>query len=668
MPIDLSPYGINWSVGPVLIPETNIIASVSFSPSTKKISITLPSAKPRIYTFDQILGKGSYGTVYTIKEKIAGVPVVLKVMQKYYESDHNDIAITYDDFLKETINQIIVCETTKHINLPELNLYGPFAPKIFLVGQDEEAYYIISERMTYTLEDYLISKKPDFKKIKSVFVQIAKMQEILHKELLFNHRDFKTDNIMCKIGWNGLPQVKYIDFGFSCLTYEGLKITTSSDLMKKCFSNSRDLGSLLFAFTLLKRGVQRPFTNYPEFYRIISVLLGTDLSEQPNNWSSTYYVLNRRNDVPNLHPLVVYNVFNSLELENSTFKPIWVKNLEEINYEGLTLLDEKERSLITKKQIETLPLNELSKMLIYITDYENYSEKLYALILSINPEIYNALIDGTCPVIEALKVNNREALQKLLDYPEINLKVKDAKNSNVLVLLLSERNYRQNQYDYIVSKEPHLVHEYNDANISPLEMAISRSNVIVVKSLLNNPNIDLLTTKSLNPLHYLLRMESIDRPFSNDIEIFNLIVEKEPELINRVDKSTKTVLMNACYDGCIWLIEKLLSYPHIKTSTRDHNGLTALHYLSMKSRNSQTEEFIKPIEMLLKKNPALANIKNVKGRGPANPNYAGTGLTRKYIKASKSGIFTKKHINTNLNRRQNVRKNRPSSNSSTTVY
>jgi hypothetical protein len=52
------------------------------------------------------------------------------------------------------------------------------------------------------------------------------------------------------------------------------------------------------------------------------------------------------------------------------------------------------------------------------------------------------------------------------------------------------------------------------------------------------------------------------------------------------------------------------------------------------------------IKLLIEANPALADIKDNRGRGPGNPFHAKNSEARAYIKSKKSTLFTKRE-NTN---------------------
>jgi serine/threonine protein kinase len=79
--------------------------------------------------------------------------------------------------------------------------------------------------------------------------QISAMMKFLQKELYFNHRDMKGDNIMYDRAPDGRGRVmRFIDFGMSCITWAGMKISGSTwfDVKHTCFKKDRDMSQLVY--------------------------------------------------------------------------------------------------------------------------------------------------------------------------------------------------------------------------------------------------------------------------------------------------------------------------------------------------------------------------------------------------------------------------------------
>ena len=115
-----------------------------------------------------------------------------------------------------------------------------------------------------------------------------------------------------------------------------------------------------------------------------------------------------------------------------------------------------------------------------------------------------------------------------------------------------------------------------------------------------------------------------------------------------------TPLINAVSKNNIVLVKKLLSDPNIIVSKPDSKGKTCLHQavmsISLYGLNSYSGRIaFEIIKLLLKKYPALSDLKDLSGKGPANPAYS-VPEVRKFIKSYKS-TFYRKNPNTEKKRR-----------------
>jgi serine/threonine protein kinase len=77
---------------------------------------------------------------------------------------------------------------------------------------------------------------------------LAYVLNFFYKELEFNHRDLKSDNVMYKLSKSGKALIKLIDFGYSCLTWNGIRISGTNyfPLEAQCFVPSRDLTQYVY--------------------------------------------------------------------------------------------------------------------------------------------------------------------------------------------------------------------------------------------------------------------------------------------------------------------------------------------------------------------------------------------------------------------------------------
>jgi hypothetical protein len=128
--------------------------------------------------------------------------------------------------------------------------------------------------------------------------------------------------------------------------------------------------------------------------------------------------------------------------------------------------------------------------------------------------------------------------------------------------------------------------------------------------------------------------------------------------LNSKNKFGITLLMNACISNDLESVEKLAPMALIKLAKQDNLGNTCLHYACQKASNSKGREranAIKIINMLIRTNPALPDIKNNKNMGPGNPNLVDKEIYA-LIKAKKSTFFGAKKYNTNKNKMGGKRK------------
>jgi len=329
--IDFSKYGLNW-----VIDDTTKTIPDSFFDNISKVNgsgntITLTPVNGEPFTFQTVkkLGAGSFGVTYLIDKKIENTPTVVKVIDMLRIKKENLKEYIYDT-IQEVLTQIIIYEASKDINIPEIGLVGPFSPRFFYLGKNDTQLFILMEHLDVNLQNALDNKMrnyswkpPTSQFIKTTTLQISKILDILYKRLNFNHRDLKPDNIMYKI-INDSPNIRLIDFGFSCLKYKNLKLKALSreefaSGLTSCSSNSRDLHS--YFFYLLN------YTHYKSsscpVKRVINTLSVSN-ENAPYEWANTYKKFNKQNDdqsktrSENLAHTVVYNVFSAIDFERPT--------------------------------------------------------------------------------------------------------------------------------------------------------------------------------------------------------------------------------------------------------------------------------------------------------------------------------------------------------------
>lgn len=196
------------------------------------------------YPIIRDLGSGTYGTVYqTTKQR------VIKEI----------VGMTQQQFQQEALIQMKVYEAVPNS-----------CPNIYDIGELEYDYYedrfvIVMEQFDNTAQKILQQNPamiPDFLR------QVARILQKL-EPFEFNHRDFKSDNVMYKMEDNKV-RFALIDFGFACITVKGKKYAGTTYFKKnaKCFRRSRDLAQMVYE-------VEKYTPNIPEEIRTFLRLLLT---------------------------------------------------------------------------------------------------------------------------------------------------------------------------------------------------------------------------------------------------------------------------------------------------------------------------------------------------------------------------------------------------------
>lgn len=204
--INFAKYGLDWKFTPEMtfIPDDFINgippAVIVKTPANDLESLVIKHNSGNEFKIN-ITGKlksGTYGIVYSTDTFLdeANTPLVVKtipvdLIRKEIASQRNEIAkaagknaknrgrsnggvtgiieqskLNYgsvetklDDVIieaiQETVVQILIYESTKDLNFPEINLKGPFAPKFLGIAKDETSLFIVMEKLEITLEQLL---------------------------------------------------------------------------------------------------------------------------------------------------------------------------------------------------------------------------------------------------------------------------------------------------------------------------------------------------------------------------------------------------------------------------------------------------------------------------------------------------------------------------------
>lgn len=229
--MDLRPYGLNltWT------PETEIrtIDSTLLSPGHIEDTHVFVIANKR-FTAKEKINQGSFGVIYKVENR--GKLYACKVLR------FMGTAMDFQAFLHEVLIHILLLQAS----LPEKN--GPYVPYLYHLAYDKalNKTYIITEWMDKTLRDEIVhhSKSENDRRLPTYLSQLAHILGFFGETLRFNHRDLHSANIMV-----GKGRVVIIDFGYSCLLWEGVEFKGPSSVYdaarNPCYKEDRDLPFLL---------------------------------------------------------------------------------------------------------------------------------------------------------------------------------------------------------------------------------------------------------------------------------------------------------------------------------------------------------------------------------------------------------------------------------------
>ena len=304
--MDLSPYGIYH----VLTPKSDL-SSIQINNLNKGVVSKDPngvidgfSFLSGSYTKIKLLGEGTYGKTYSVlsnDKKIYAVKL-LKLPNKVITT-----------FIQECIIQILLFEESK--KEPD----GPYVPPLYEVGYDTHSNlaFLRTEILDGNLDKLIqnASKEENDVFLPWAISKISTMLDFFYKTLQFNHRDLKGDNIMFQRKENNAVTLKLIDFGLSCITWQGKTIEGGGySGFKTCFKEDRDLSQFLYSIAKY----EQQYISEKLFIRLAQILYA---NVGPNHrcqmlsncylyglkdWLTSYNFLNRKNvKVPLASPKVI---------------------------------------------------------------------------------------------------------------------------------------------------------------------------------------------------------------------------------------------------------------------------------------------------------------------------------------------------------------------------
>jgi len=316
--INLSQYGMDFIFDPAkgidAIPEDCADRVSKISIDKKRYTFTSRNGFKNVYTLGTEIGSGSFGSVYHCKREGNIKPMAIKIKSN----------VDVMNLIKESLIQIIICNKTHGFDANGIK--GPFAPEIFDVGYNTltKEYCIVSEYIEDTVRNVLlgipiVDTEASEIFILNVLIQTSYMLSYLYSTLRFNHRDFKSDNIMMSRIKGGYVRVYLIDFGHSCLNYDDLIIEGNDGHFNECSVNSRDLTQFLYELNFSSK--HKLFNFSDKFNKLIVDLLTvqrgdkicnlTEGCEGIRKWENTYSFLNVKDENPNCKPEVIINILDS---------------------------------------------------------------------------------------------------------------------------------------------------------------------------------------------------------------------------------------------------------------------------------------------------------------------------------------------------------------------
>ena len=295
--MDLSPFGINVTLGP----ETNVD-----SLGIKNILIARRNGSVlnigNDYGIVQLLGRGIYGETYKGYDDNNGIFAV-KII-----SSPSSLNLV----IKECIINILLGKES------EGRENGPYAPRFYKIGYNPitSEVYIVTELLTGTLHSFIKAngEQENDKMLIDALIQVSEILLFFGDRLQFNHRDLKPDNIMFLKNSYGAYEFKLIDFGLSCLNYNGLSIVATKFFKNKiCYKKDRDMPQLLYAIISfygssisdnLFKTINRMLLAYSNGSKQYMKYLPT--------WLNSYNYLNRSNiTVPTGEPVAVKRILQN---------------------------------------------------------------------------------------------------------------------------------------------------------------------------------------------------------------------------------------------------------------------------------------------------------------------------------------------------------------------
>lgn len=293
----LDRYGIYLTLrkGDVLKDEdlTTDLLDVGFFSRTNGI-VAFPSGA---YSIGRELGSGTYGKAYEVTHTVSKAVFAVKVIALQNDS----IA---PNTIKESIMNILMERESK--GQPD----GPYVPRFYELVYDRQRNLLLMriELLQGTLRSLYHAATPqeNDQLVPETLANLAHMLDFFYTHMKYNHRDLKTDNVGFLLDAAGKHRIRLMDFGFSCLTWEGVHLAGSSyfHITDNCYLPSRDLTQILYELVLFETQQVTPrltkyikeLLTFPLEGKTCRLYEGCSYNEhvlKARNWDNVYAFLNK---------------------------------------------------------------------------------------------------------------------------------------------------------------------------------------------------------------------------------------------------------------------------------------------------------------------------------------------------------------------------------------
>jgi hypothetical protein len=241
MELDLRPYGIHLTLVPNMTDVYDRISTDTIELGSFSKSKSLFKFKSGSYDLDYFINKGSYGEAYKATHIKTKEQCVIKVI----DADKIRSLHEFRDFVNESVMHIIIYNESKN------ETYGPFVPCLYEIAYDPDRNNILIRMEALHNQLYQLYNSST-KEENDIFIPqtisfIAYMLKFLGDTLNFNHRDFKSDNVMYIRNSKGDILLRIIDLGFSCMTWNGIHFKGQYFSNKdECFRAGRDITQIMY--------------------------------------------------------------------------------------------------------------------------------------------------------------------------------------------------------------------------------------------------------------------------------------------------------------------------------------------------------------------------------------------------------------------------------------